>query len=260
MSARWQGISPGKRVDHWLSIAGRDAEPSRLDAPVRAANGYSHLHPFVGEAAALAVRALETGIRSAICGSIETGVVNRVGSRPTDPTQPRIHNLWIPPSTGWTALDRRAQKRGSPTCSSLLNLSERGGAEDHERYLERRQPGRSPALPHRRPEPNAAGPQHRPTGDEHTRVQLCRRMPLRALPYPPRGTPPTPRARGGLLPEAESHWRDGGNPGAGSAAARHPGGVPAGPAGNAPEAETSERSGARSPNRRRVPAPDTTGP
>jgi hypothetical protein len=186
-SARWQGISPGKQVDHWLSIAGRDAERSRLDPAMRTANGHRQLHPFVHEAAALAVLALETGHPERYLWIDETGVVNKVGSRPTDPTQPRIHNLWIPPSTGWTALDRRAQQLVADVLL-LLNLSERGGPEDHERYLERANRSdlppcltgdRSPM----RPDLSIARP-----GTSDPGSSCADGCPFELCPYPPRGT------------------------------------------------------------------------
>jgi hypothetical protein len=154
-SARWQGNSPRKRVDHWLSIAGRDTERTHLTPALPEADGPGRLHPFVREAAALAVRALETGHPERYLWIDKTGAVNKVGSRPSDPTQPRIHNLWIPPSTGWTALDRRApaahRRRTAPAQPVRA-----GRARGPPALPRAREPERSTTVPHRRPEPDAA--------------------------------------------------------------------------------------------------------
>jgi NACHT domain len=95
-----------------------------------------HEHPFVVEAARLAVRALETGQPERYMWIDESGVVSRVGSSPAKPHSRRKHNLWIPPSTGWTALNPRAQQLVADVLL-LLNLAERGRPPDRERRLQR---------------------------------------------------------------------------------------------------------------------------
>jgi NACHT domain len=257
-SARWQGISPHKQVDHWLSIAGRDAERSRLDASVRAAHGYSHLHPFVREAGALAVRALETGHPERYLWIDETGVVNKVGSRPTDPTQPRIHNLWIPPSTGWTALDRRAQQLVADVLL-LLNLSERGAPEDHERYLERANRNdlppcltgdRSPM----RPDLSIARP-----GMSDPGSSCADGCPFELCPYPPRGTAQRHELGEAFCRRQQSlarRWEPGHWIGRGPAPWRRAG-LPRSRRARVRDLRAFWRTMA---DRRRVPAPDTTGP
>jgi hypothetical protein len=95
-------------VRHWLALP-----DSRLE------------HPFVAEARALAVRALETGRPERYLWIDESGVVTRVGSLPAKRTELRKHQLWIPPSTGWTALDPSAQQLVADVLL-LLNLAERG--------------------------------------------------------------------------------------------------------------------------------------
>jgi len=82
-------------------------------------------HPFVEQAMRLAVRALETRKPERYIWIDESGVVSRVGSCPTRPGRRRKHNLWIPPSTGWTALNARAQQLVADVLL-LLNLAERG--------------------------------------------------------------------------------------------------------------------------------------
>jgi hypothetical protein len=133
-------------VEHWLGIAGTrrsEREPSGHGQAV---------HPFVREAAELAKRAIETGRPARFCWIDESGVVARVGSRTNGPgTTHRKHNLWIPPSTGWSALDNRAQRLVADVLL-LLNLAERGDQPaDRERRLERAdQPSLPPCLTHNR--------------------------------------------------------------------------------------------------------------
>jgi hypothetical protein len=82
-------------------------------------------HPFVVEARALAAWALETGEPERFIWIDESGILARVGSRPANPRSGRKPNLWIPPSTGWTALHPRAQQLVADVLL-LLNLAERG--------------------------------------------------------------------------------------------------------------------------------------
>jgi hypothetical protein len=92
-------------------------------------------HPFVAEARSLAVSALETGQPERFLWIDESGIVSRIGSRPADPSARRKHNLWIPPSTGWTALHPRAQQLVADVLL-LLNLAERGTPRQRERRLQ----------------------------------------------------------------------------------------------------------------------------
>jgi hypothetical protein len=82
-------------------------------------------HPFVAEARRLAAWALETGQPERFIWIDESGILGRVGSRPANPAARRKHSLWIPPSTGWTALHPRAQQLVADVLV-LLNLAERG--------------------------------------------------------------------------------------------------------------------------------------
>jgi hypothetical protein len=96
------------------------------------------VHPFVEEAADLAARALEIGHPERFIWIDESGVVSRVGSRRHDSrADRRRHRLWIPPSTGWSALDPRAQQLVADVLI-LWNLAARGNQPtDIERRLER---------------------------------------------------------------------------------------------------------------------------
>jgi NACHT domain-containing protein len=119
------------------SSRGHDAEPSALVAYWAAVPGGGPEHPFVAEARTLVVWALETGQPERFIWIDESGVVARVGSRPASPDVRRKHNLWIPPSTGWTALHPRALRLVADVLL-LLNLAERGGRPiDRERRLQR---------------------------------------------------------------------------------------------------------------------------
>ena len=93
------------------------------------------VHPFVAETWRLSVRALETGLPERYIWIDESGVVSRVGSSPAKPGSQRKHNLWIPPSTGWTALNARAQQLLADVLL-LLNLAERGGPRDRDQRLQ----------------------------------------------------------------------------------------------------------------------------
>ena len=109
--ARYQahrhGSDPEATVRRWLEVA------------------RNRKHPFVDEAATLAVQALKTGHPERFLWIDESGVVSNVGSRAAQVTNYRKHNLWIPPSSGWAALDPRAQQLVADVLL-VLNLAERG--------------------------------------------------------------------------------------------------------------------------------------
>jgi hypothetical protein len=95
-------------VDHWLGE--RDPE-----------------HPLVAAARDLAVLTLETGHPERYIWIDESGVISRIGSSAKRREGYRKHHLWIPPSTGWTALHPRALQLVADVLL-LLNLAERGKA------------------------------------------------------------------------------------------------------------------------------------
>jgi hypothetical protein len=119
LRARRRDADHDTLVEHWAPFSGGRAE-----------------HPFVVEARKLAVWAMETGQPERFIWIDESGVVAKIGSRPANPGSPRKHNLWIPPSTGWTALHPRAQKLVADVLL-LLNLAERGEPSDRNRRLQR---------------------------------------------------------------------------------------------------------------------------
>jgi hypothetical protein len=127
------GAKPEAIVQHWIDVAGRESTDRNRQVRVPA-----EPHPFVLEAAQLAVLALKTGQPQRYLWIDESGVVGQVGSRRTsDRSTYRTHHLWIPPSAGWTALNRRAQQLVADVLL-LLNLADRGDQpRDSERRLKR---------------------------------------------------------------------------------------------------------------------------
>ena len=128
----------------WSLPEGHDDQQDRRDTDHRALirdwvafSDSRPEHPFVVEASRLAVLALETGQPERFIWIDESGVAARIGSRPANPGAPRKHNLWIPPSAGWTALHPRAQQLVADVLL-LLNLAERGARpSDRNRRLHR---------------------------------------------------------------------------------------------------------------------------
>jgi hypothetical protein len=128
-----RGAKPDAIVEHWLDVAGRERT-----APSQLPGAPPGPHPFVREAALLAVLALKTGRPQRYCWIDESGVVGQIGSRKLGHDIPsRRHRLWIPPSAGWTALNGRAQQLVADVLL-LLNLAERGEQpSERERRLKR---------------------------------------------------------------------------------------------------------------------------
>jgi hypothetical protein len=116
---------------------GRAADPRALvDYWMVVPNGRKE-HPFLAEAHILTAWAIETRQPERFIWIDESGVVARVGSRPASPDVRRKHNLWIPPSTGWTALHPRALRLAAEVLL-LLNLAERSGPpSDRDQRIQR---------------------------------------------------------------------------------------------------------------------------
>lgn len=102
-----RGSDPAEQVRQWLAQPGGEPE-----------------HPFVTAAAELCVWAMETRRPERFLWIDESGVAAHVGSQ-TGQGEVRKHNLWIPPSTGWSALHPRSQQLLADVLL-LLNLAERG--------------------------------------------------------------------------------------------------------------------------------------
>ncbi|MEU0191834.1 NACHT domain-containing protein [Streptomyces afghaniensis] len=182
------GTTAVRTVERWLSMAGTvNTAPGQSgmngDSPRR------HLHPFVSEAGDLVALALETGQPERFMWIDEKGVADTIGSRTGSAGEYRKHNLWIPPSVGWSTLDGRAQRLVADVLV-MLNLVERGGHPDEveERMARAEQPGmplppcirtdREPLRPDSRASTSAPPPPGS-TCLPDCKFQFC--------PYPPRG-------------------------------------------------------------------------
>jgi hypothetical protein len=175
---------PDTRLKHWLESAGTKRDRSADADRGSTADGK---HPFVREAADLAVLALESREPERFIWIDVFGVTSKIGSRNNQPGAPRKHNLWIPPSTGWSSLAPRAQQLVADVLL-LINLADRGESpQEREPRLERaNRPGLPPCLEHERDplDPN------RSAGDA-SEVQpgsnCAGGCPFELCPYPPKG-------------------------------------------------------------------------
>ncbi|MDH6436804.1 hypothetical protein M2158_005345 [Streptomyces sp. SAI-144] len=102
------GFDPAEQVRQWLALP--DGTPQ---------------HPFVEAAAELCVWALRTRRPDRFLWIDESGVSAHVGSQTAGDGEVRKHQLWIPPSTGWSTLHPRAQQLLADVML-LLNLAGRG--------------------------------------------------------------------------------------------------------------------------------------
>ncbi|MFC8094927.1 ATP-binding protein [Streptomyces sp. NPDC057301] len=186
------GATAVQTAERWLSMAGTaNRAPGHPEA--NGASPRRPLHPFVAEAGDLVALTLETGQPERFLWIDEKGVADNIGARTGNPREYRKHNLWIPPSVGWSTLDARAQCLVADVLV-MLNLIERDGHPDEveERMIRAEQPGTSSLPPcirsDRRPlrpdlragmaDPPAPGT----TCPPDCTFQLC--------PYPPRGCVP----------------------------------------------------------------------
>jgi hypothetical protein len=93
-------------------------------------------HRFVLEAARLVIAAIQTGRPEQYIWIDESGVTTKVGSRSPELGPDPSRKLWIPPSSGWLALDERAQQLVADVLI-LLNLAERGISRTAEELRDR---------------------------------------------------------------------------------------------------------------------------
>ncbi|MFF3336891.1 NACHT domain-containing protein [Streptomyces sp. NPDC002888] len=194
-SRRIGGTTAVDTVKRWLRTAGT---VNRAPGPP-GENGDSprRLHPFVSEAGALVALALETGQPERFLWIDEKGVADNIGSRVGQADGSRQHNLWIPPSVGWSTLDGRAQRLVADVLV-MLNLVERDGNPDgvEERMARVERPGMSlpPCICTNRekldpgsPAGTAVPPPPGSNCEPGCRFKLC--------PYPPRGSVPRDEIR-----------------------------------------------------------------
>ncbi|MFF5521278.1 NACHT domain-containing protein [Streptomyces coeruleorubidus] len=214
-SARaYGGATAVQTVERWLSMAGTVNRPPGRPG-VNGDSARRVLHPFVAEAGDLVALALETGQPERFLWIDEKGVADTIGSRTGNPSVYRKHNLWIPPSVGWSTLDSRAQQLVADILV-MLNLVERDGNPDEveERMARVEQHGmplppcirtnREPLQPGLRAG-TADPPEPGTTCLPDCTFQLC--------PYPPRGCVPRGeirepfcRQQQALLPGRVRRW------------------------------------------------------
>ncbi len=165
------GSDPEAIVGRWLELA------------------RSRNHPFVAEAGKLAVRALQTRRPQRFLWIDESGVVSKVGSRAARQSSYRQHNLWIPPSTGWAALDPRAQQLVADVLL-MLNLAERGDEPtDIEQRIKR--VDRDDLPPCLSQDRDPLDPRRTVGGVETAPGSNCKDgCPFGLCPYPPKGGQP----------------------------------------------------------------------
>jgi hypothetical protein len=126
------------RVHHWVEVAGNlrdEGREPRNQAPS------AQPHRFVAEAGELVIRTLKTGRPERFMWIDEHGVTSKIGASPLSRAELGKHQLWIPPSIGWSALHPRAQQLVADVLL-LLNLADRGdeprGREDNLNRANRR--------------------------------------------------------------------------------------------------------------------------
>ncbi|WP_053923907.1 NACHT domain-containing protein [Streptomyces chattanoogensis] len=94
MPIRGHGSDPQGQVQEWLAMG----------------DGKEKEHPLVKAAGELAVRALQTRRPERYLWIDDAATADGVGTQVGLPGDQRAHNLWIPPSSGWSTLDPIAQQ------------------------------------------------------------------------------------------------------------------------------------------------------
>ncbi|GAA3372021.1 hypothetical protein GCM10020367_25310 [Streptomyces sannanensis] len=183
-------------VKRWLSMVGT-VHAAALHAAGGGAAPRQRLHPFIAEAGDLIALALETRRPERFIWIDEKGVVDNIGARTSGPQHYRKHNLWIPPSVGWSSLDGRAQRLVADVLV-MLNLIERDGRPDEveDRLGRSNQPGMTlpPCVTRDRAplHPELTVGTSDPPAPGSTCLPACK---FKYCPYPPRGTQPRAEIR-----------------------------------------------------------------
>lgn len=191
-TASGRSLGPVETVAQWLSMAGTKRAPDEHERrPARLIRRGEREHPFVAEAGDLAALALESGHPERFIWIDESGVMNKVGSRPARPTDYRKHSLWIPPSAGWSALDRRAQQLLADVLI-MLNLTEGGEwqPEERERRLDHANRNDLPPCLTRDRRPLDPGRTIGMPGMSEPDCTCVHGCPFELCPYPPSGALP----------------------------------------------------------------------
>ncbi|MFE1252031.1 NACHT domain-containing protein [Streptomyces sp. NPDC058735] len=113
---RGHGARPARQVRQWLrETAEPEVKRTRRDE-----------HPLVRAAAKMARQALHTRRPDRFLWIDEAGMASQIGSGTSSPREWRMHNLWIPPSRGWSTLDPSAQQLLADVLVLLILTEERG--------------------------------------------------------------------------------------------------------------------------------------
>jgi hypothetical protein len=179
-----RGPDPGTRMDHWLHSAGtrrdRRSEPDGGSSSDRK-------HPFVRATARLAVLALQSGQPERYIWIDLFGVTSKIGSRSTERDGARKHNLWIPPSIGWSALAPEAQQLVADVLL-LINLADRGQRSlEREQRLERSNRRDLPPCLTEDREPLDPNRAVAGAGNSQPGANCSGGCPFELCPYPPKG-------------------------------------------------------------------------
>lgn len=132
------GSNPRAQVRHWL--AARDGNGGRIRMRDE--------HALVRAAATMCRHALETRRPDRFLWVDEADMASQVGSETSPLHEPRAHNLWIPPSTGWSTLDPAARQLLADVLVLTVLTEDRGDREeDLRRRMERVGREEPPFLP-----------------------------------------------------------------------------------------------------------------
>ncbi|KES07825.1 hypothetical protein BU52_07835 [Streptomyces toyocaensis] len=110
------GASPAKQVRQWL----KQTNDPKVKRKLR------HEHPLVEAAGKMARQALQTRRPDRFLWIDEAGMASQIGSGTSSPQESRVHNLWIPPSRGWSTLDPSAQQLLADVLVLLILTEHRG--------------------------------------------------------------------------------------------------------------------------------------
>ncbi|MGY1528005.1 NACHT domain-containing protein [Streptomyces sp. MN3] len=113
---RGHGASPSRQVRQWLE---------QTDDPNRKRRRREE-HHLVKAAGKMARQALQTRRPDRFLWIDEADTAAQIGSEISSPHESRKHNLWIPPSRGWSTLDPGAQQLLADVLVLLILTEQRG--------------------------------------------------------------------------------------------------------------------------------------
>ncbi|WP_331453498.1 hypothetical protein [Streptomyces sp. SS162] len=135
---RGRGANPAREIRQWLEQRGEHTRKGRLRDE----------HPLVRAAARMARYALQTRRPDRFLWIDEAGTAAQIGSETGSLRERRMHDLWIPPSRGWSTLDPAAQQLLADVMVLLTLTEERGDRpQDARRHLEAAYSGWQQGMP-----------------------------------------------------------------------------------------------------------------